>query len=299
MDQLNKSYSSHESHYDDLIKNQRDRRLAELRNHDCANYIMNVGTLQPLSPLLKNQNTWLTIGDYNGFEAQYFAEHGQDVTASDISDTFLVEAAKEGYISKFQKLNVERIDHQDNTFDYVSCREAYHHFPRAFYGMYEMIRVAKKAAILIEPVDAFFEMPIMVALKKFCDLFNPMLINKFWKNRFSWETVGNYVFKLSAREVEKVAMGMGLPCLALKMMNHRLKPSPKSWGDPAAEPADQKFLKKYNSSMKRWNLLCKLWLIPYNTICAIIFKEMPSDTVKKDLESQGWTVMDLPKNPYL
>ncbi len=162
-----------------------------------------------------------------------------------------------------------------------------------------MIRVARKAAILIEPVDAIFEMPMMLALKKYLDIINPMLINKIWKNRFSWETVGNYVFKLSEREVEKVAMGMGLPCLAIKRMNHRLKPSPKSWGNPAAVPADKHFLKKYNSSMKKWNFVCKLRLIPYNTICAIIFKEMPDDRLKAGLRHEGWTVMDLPKNPYL
>jgi hypothetical protein len=44
-------------------------------------------------------------------------------------------------------------------------------FPRTYIGTYEMIRVAGKAAIIIEPID----------------IINPYLINKVWKNRFSFE----------------------------------------------------------------------------------------------------------------
>ena len=62
-------------------------------------------------------------------------------------------------------------------------------------------------------------MPLLLFLKNVLDLFNPFLINKIWKNRFSWEKVGNYVFKISDREVEKIAMGLGLPCIAFKEMN--------------------------------------------------------------------------------
>jgi ubiquinone/menaquinone biosynthesis C-methylase UbiE len=103
--------------------------------------------------------------------------------------------------------------------DYVFCRESFHHFPRAYLGVYEMIRVAKKGVILIEPIDILSKVPLVLLIKNLCDLVSPTIINKIWKNRFSWETVGNYVFKISEREIEKIAMGIGLPCIAFKEIN--------------------------------------------------------------------------------
>ena len=132
--------------------------------------------LDILKPLLKQKNTWLTIGDYNGFEAQYFKEHNQSVVASDISDAFLKEAKKEGFIEEFKKLNVEHLDLSENSFDYLSCREAFHHFPRAYLGLYEMIRVAKKGVVLIEPFDVLLKMPLLLFLKNTCDLHQSWLM---------------------------------------------------------------------------------------------------------------------------
>jgi gentisate 1,2-dioxygenase len=86
-------------------------------------------------------------------------------------------------------------------------------------GVYEMLRVSKKAVILIEPQDPLTKMPLMLFLKNILDRFNPNLLQKYWKNRYSFEPVGNYVFKLSDRDMEKLAMGMNLPAIAFKGLN--------------------------------------------------------------------------------
>jgi len=292
------SHEAHERHHQDNYSKGIDY-LSSRRNTDCVSYKISIQYLDPLLPLLKEKNSWLTIGDFTGFEAQYLTEHNQNATASDISDVFLKDAYEQKLIENYKKINVEQIDCDEDSFDYLLCKESFHHFPRAYLGLYEMIRVAKKGAILVEPVDVLSKMPLLLYLKNICDLFNPHLINKFWKNRFSWEVVGNYVFKISEREVEKIAMGMGLSCIAFKEMNIRLAPIPEKWGDSNKTPMDTKLYKKLKRKFSIWNLICKLRIIPYNTSCAIIFKEKPSVELIQDLKKNNYRVIELPANPYL
>jgi len=289
-----KSHIAHEKHLADLV-HEKDKRFFTMRNKDCVAYKLNTITLEALKPFLSEENSWLTVGDYLGFEAKYFQEHNQNAIASDISDAFLSEAKKEGLIKNYSKQNVESLSFDEGEIDYVSCREAFHHFPRAYLGAYEMIRVARKAAIIIEPIDILQKSGLLLYIKNLADIFSPYLINKLWKNRFSWEKVGNYVFKISEREVEKMAMGIGLPCIAFKSMNLNLKVKE----DMNEVPTNQKLLNKFNRKTKFKNLLSKLRIVPYNTLISVIFKEMPSEKLLGELKKEGYTIINLPKNPYL
>ena len=292
------SHDVHERHHqENFIKG--EDLLFYLKNRDCVTYKMMLRNLEILQPLLKEKNNWLTIGDFTGFEAKYLTGQNQDATASDISDVYLEEAFHQKLIEKYLKINVEHIDLKEDSFDYLFCKESFHHFPRAYLGLYEMIRVAKKGVILVEPTDAWLKMPLLLFLKNICDCFNPFLINKFWKNRFSWEVVGNYVFKISDREVEKIAMGMGLPCIAFKEMNTRLKAIPAKWGDNKKVPLDERLYKKLKNRYAIWDFVCKLRVIPYNTLCAVIFKEKPQKSLLDDLRRNKYKVIELPANPYL
>jgi len=296
-----KSVMSHEAHerYRQDSHSKGEDGFFLHRNTDCVAYKLKTRSLNLISPLLKEKNNWLTIGDFNGFEAKYLAEHNQEVTASDISDVFLVDAYEQNLIENYKRINVEHIDYEEDSFDYLFCREAFHHFPRAYLGIYEMIRVARKGAILIEPIDVLAKMPLLLFLKNICDIFNPLLINKIWKNRFSWEVVGNYVFKISEREVEKIAMGMGLSCIAFKEINIRLATVPEKWGDCDKIPMDMKLYRKLNRKFSVWNFFCKLRIIPYNRLCAIIFKEKPQEELLQELRKNKYKVIELPENPYL
>ena len=288
-----KSHFAHEQHMINLI-HEKDKRLFTLKNKNCIAYLLGIRTLEILKPLYQNKNTWLTIGDYNGFEAKYLKEHNLPVIASDISDTFLKEAKAEGLIDEYRKENVENLSLDQNSIDYLLCREAFHHFPRAYLGAYEMIRVAKKGVIIIEPLDILAKMPLILLFKNICDRFNPQLINKFWKNRYSWEPVGNYVFKISEREVEKIAMGIGLPCIAFKGINEikNIK------GDLMDFPINIKLWNKITLKIKFLNALCYLKIIPYNLLCSVIFKEMPEEETLKELKRAGYRVIKLPANPF-
>ena len=292
------SYEAHMSHHKKHFEEGQDY-LYTLRNPKSLARRTLCRVYDVFHSLLKESCSWLTIGDFTGVEAMYLTEQGQKAMASDISDVYIKEAYRLKLIDAYDRINVEQIEYGEDAFDYVLCKESFHHFPRAYLGLYEMIRVAKKGVVLIEPTDAFCKMSSLVFLKNLCDLFNPNLINKLWKNRYSWEVVGNYVFKLSEREVEKAAMGMGLPCIAFKGVNIRLKPIPESWGDQKKIPIDKRLERKLDRYIARRDLLCKLGIIPHNNLCAIIFKERPSAELLEDLRRDHFQVIELPPNPYL
>jgi hypothetical protein len=292
-----KSHDAQKAHLEKLAEKSVENFLFILKNRDCFALQIQHRTLSLLNPFLIKKCNWLTIGDYNGIEANFLKDNGQNATASDISDSFLTEIHKQGFISEYKIVNVENIPFDDNSYDYVFCREAYHHFPRAYLGLYEMIRVSSKAAILIEPIDILTKMPVLLFVKNILDRFSPTFINKIWKNRFSFETVGNYVFKISEREVEKVAMGIGMPCIAFKGIN--VFNSHKNYPEAKEVPLNKKLWNKVIFKLKILDLLCWLTLIPHNSLYTILFKSSPDEQQIRNLKDKGFKIIFLPKNPYL
>ena len=286
------SYISHQNNISKLD----EERIFYQKNQETLGYHLKTRPLKLLAPFTSTNNSWLTIGDISGLEAQYLQNFGQDVIASDISDEFLKIVKDEGLIDKYARVNVEAIDFADGSFDFCFCHEAYHHFPRAYIGLYEMIRVSRQATILMEPIDAYFKMPMLLFLKNILDKINPVLINKFWKNRFSFEPVGNYVFKLSEREVEKVAMGLGLKCIAFNSMNVSHSPIDKA---VLKKKFDKKQYKKLMKGIYLRDFLGKLTLIPNNLLVAVVFKSEPSESLRASMVKAGYQIIDLPDNPYI
>lgn len=291
------SYQAHTNNLRSKI-GEKEERLFCIKNKDCIAYQIIKTTLDILQPFLNEKNNWLTIGDYNGLEANYFLNQNQNAVASDIADIFLQEAEKEGLIKNFKIINVEKIDYPDEAFDYVLCKEAFHHFPKAYLGLYEMIRCSKKASIIIEPIDIITKMPLLLFIKNVLDRINPMWINKIWRNRFSFETVGNYVFKISEREIEKIAMGMGFPCIAFKRINLKLDLKLDK-SVLLQTPMDERAWKKVQRSIRLINIISYLKIIPFNHLCCVVFKTRPSDDIRKSMSKLGYVIIDLPANPYL
>lgn len=291
------SYRAHENNLNRKIV-EKDERLMHIKNKNCISYQIIKRTLDNLEPFLKSSDEWLTIGDYNGLEANYLIENGQRAVASNITDIFLQEAKKDKLIKDFKIINAEDIDYPDDNFDYVFCKEAFHHFPKAYIGLYEMIRCSKKAAIIIEPIDIIAKMPLLLFIKNILDRINPMLINKIWRNRFSFEIVGNYVFKISEREIEKIAMGIGLKTIAFKrinlILNLRLKKSITS-----ETPINSNAWNKVKRRIRLKNFLSFLKIVPYNHLISVLFKSEPSTEVRKNMKKMGYVIIDLPENPYI
>jgi ubiquinone/menaquinone biosynthesis C-methylase UbiE len=290
MNNITKQYNAHEEHYSNLGNN-----LNRLEKKDSIDFWRHERMYNLLTPFLSNSFKWLTIGDGIGTDANWLIGQKENVIASDIADSALDKAKGMGFIDRYSKENAENLSFEENTFDCTLCKEAFHHFPRPYIALYEMIRVSSTAVILIEPIDIGVQMPYIVFLKNILDRVNVNLINKVWKNRYSFETVGNYVYKVSEREIEKVAMGMGLPYVAFKGMNDY-------WTEKIDffQPiTNKKLLKKVKWKIWKRNFLCKLGIVPYQIMSCVIYKKMPTEQHIKSLKENGYKVVKLEENPYL
>jgi len=122
------------------------------------------------------------------------------------------------------------------------------------------------------------------------------LINKIWKNRFSHEPVGNFVYKVSEREFEKFAAGLNLSLIAIKKLN------PNFWFPGSNKEPALNSNKKFTSILFKKRIrdtLSKLGIIPSQSLSIAIFKSEPSSDLRNSLKADGYKLIEIPKNPYL
>jgi ubiquinone/menaquinone biosynthesis C-methylase UbiE len=279
MDLVNKSYQSHQNWFQ---KHDKEELLSILRDN-CLNRD-NSTSHKPLFPILNPNDTWLTVGDCYGTDAIWLSPYCKEVMAVDILTAALELAQQEGFIKMYSGQNAEKMTFEDNSFDIVYCRETFHHFPRPYIAVYEMLRCAKKAVIIDEAMDIYLRMPFLTFVCNILDTRkNPKRSYKFWKHRFSFEAVGNYIYKTSPREFEKVAMGIGLSAIAFYHYNFIKE------GTNFQEKMKYAFVEAISA----------LKIIPYRRFASILFKELPDNETKKALCKYGYYYYELPKNPYL
>jgi len=248
--------------------------------------------LDPL--LLQSGKSWLTLGDAYGFDAQYIITKNSSALASDLNTDFLKIAKQRHIISEYAAENAEALSFPDGMFDYVLCKESYHHFPRPYAAMYEMIRVARQAMVIIEPLDPVTKMPLLLLLS---NLFakKEWLLKKIWKNRFSYEPVGNFVYKVSEREFEKFAAGLNLPLVAFKRINPNFY-----FKGAETSPAGPYRLPYLRLRLRKWllDILMHSGIFPGQVLSAIIFKTLPGEPVQEALKKAGYRFVKIPGNPY-
>ncbi|WP_149240110.1 class I SAM-dependent methyltransferase [Dyadobacter sp. 32] len=295
-----KSHEAHSGWYEVqyATREAQEKAIADWKydqENNTINHWIHSRLLKLVDPLVTERKSWLTVGDGYGFDANFFYRKGLDVTATDISDTFLPLSQQHGLFEKYSVENAERMTFADNSFDYIFCKEAYHHFPRPYMAVYEMIRVAREGVVLVEPHDPISKMPFLLALRNIFDRRDTTLLQKYWKNRYSFEEVGNYVFKLSEREMDKLANGIGLPMVAFKGINNNYYNA-----KAAHEKADDSSsaFKKIRRKLAMHNLLTRLTLMPSQVLCAVIFKKLPSDQIMEALKREGFQIHIFPPNPY-
>lgn len=123
--------------------------------------------------------------------------------ASDLSDKILhMSHSTIGFIKKYQVVNAEKMDFQNKEFDWVLFNEKYHHFPRSGVALYEMLRVAKKGVVLIEPNDYLFinEKVRTLIISKLLFCYNMLTKKNFDITRLErHEATGNYIYRISRR----------------------------------------------------------------------------------------------------
>ena len=261
-------------------------------------------------PLIKAYplSKWLTIGDGRyGTDANYLLRNNvQNVLATSINNTLLKKSKEEGFITEYKVENAESLSFDDNSFDFVFCKESYHHFPRPMIAFYEMLRVAGTAVIIIEPNDVNLHLikasTTLVKPKNKVQLLKDFIkdlvrIKRYDYNNYNpdgYETVGNYIYSTSEREFEKAALGLNLPAIAFKGIN--------DYYDKGVEfqktNEDSPLFAKIKKAISVMNDDCEKNGKPYNILVSIIFKIMPGENVFNELRNSGFRVDLLPRNPF-
>jgi SAM-dependent methyltransferase len=90
----------------------------------------------------------------------------------------------------------EAMSFADDHFDYAFIAGSLHHLPRPMLGLYELLRVARHAAIVIEPNDCG-----VIRLATRLGLATEV------------EAVGNYVYRFSVHDVKRVARSLFTTCV--------------------------------------------------------------------------------------
>jgi SAM-dependent methyltransferase len=268
--------------------------------------------MNPFQPFVNDTWSWLTVGDTNGWDAARIAAMGaSDVTASDLSNIRLEHSKNEGIIQKYRVENAESMTASTGGFDVVFCKEAFHHLPRPWMGLYEMLRVAGKVVLLIEPRDWIIDKGPVVAsgpkgvvrsLLQWMGMRlgrrpKPLGIPAMFQlgDTPHYEEVGNYMFPLSSRELEKVALGMDLPAVGFFSLNDHFQEDGYKF---RAEEEDPEFV-RIRRLLDAADSISKGGMGSTSLLLAAIFIEMPEPDLRKKLTDSGWYIKTLTRNPYL
>jgi ubiquinone/menaquinone biosynthesis C-methylase UbiE len=287
------SYRYHQDHWKAIIEDKNWRKLIDSWfDASTADYWRHRRMYEAAKYLGRAKDDhWLTIGDGQyGLDSVRLRERGvSSVLPTDIADASLKEAKERGIIDEYRVENAEQLSFADRSFDYVFCKESFHHFPRPFLALYEMLRVARKAVVLIEPQDQAGS-PLRQAI---CGLRKLMGRQRHF-DQYRYEDSGNYVYSVSERDIEKVCLGINLPCVAFKGLTDFYVKGAEF--EPAGF-SSKKFL-IMRAVIVLHGLLVSLGLSRHNVLMCCVFKEKPPLEVRRLFAENGWRFVDLPRNPY-
>jgi ubiquinone/menaquinone biosynthesis C-methylase UbiE len=252
---------------------------------------------ESLIALVKNDAdaTWLTVGDGRyGTDANFLLNAGaKKVHCTDRTDTLIKIGSQMGFIQSFSAENAESLSFDDSSFDYVYCKESLHHFPRPYMALYEMFRVARKAVIITEPRDQVIDRAPMAFI---VSLIRAALRRGGHQHYF--EPVGNYVYSISEREIDKFLLGMNYTCVACTGCNDAYAPGVEFTPINPKAFKDKKMKALITFKIGLMDFLCRVGCIRTGLITAALFKEKPSESTISALEQGGWAVRRLPENPH-
>jgi ubiquinone/menaquinone biosynthesis C-methylase UbiE len=234
---------------------------------------------------------WLTIGDGRfGLDSVRLMARGVHYAlATDIDESLLKVAKARGDLSDYRVENAEQLSFQENSFDYVFCKEVLNQCPRPALALYEMLRVAKKGVILIEPNDRISS-PARMA-RAFCKrLLGAPRVHMDTK---AYAAEGNYIFSISRRGIEKIALAANIPQLAFKGLNDAYEPGLEF------EIRNSARGRRMKRKVALRDMLCRLRLDNPVFLMAGIFHVPIMAARRASMEKAGWSFVDLPRNPYI
>jgi ubiquinone/menaquinone biosynthesis C-methylase UbiE len=253
-----------------------------------------------LEPIVDYEQSlkWLTVGDGRyGADANALINMGaKNVFCTDISDTLLKIGNENGFIQRYAAENAEQLSFNESEFDFILCKESYHHFPRPHIALHEMLRVCSKGVILIEPNDAKIDQKI---LNYIWTVFKKILGRDMNISGHDFEPVGNYVFSISQREMEKFQLGMHRRFIAYKNFNDYYESGFEFINLDKPTKLDRLKILKAKSLIGFRNFLSRYALIAPGLLASVLFKCKPDKELIDKLKKNGWKIKELPQNPFL
>lgn len=232
------------------------------------------------------QARWMTVGDGRyGSDAAHLKARGVAVLATNLTDDWLRAAHDMGVIGEYRAENAEALSLDDGAVDFVLCKESYHHFPRPPLALYEMLRVARRGVVLIEPID---EPRLLDGFKR--------LVKRVIRGDtvHEFEPSGNFLYRLSIRELRKLLMAMGGRVFAHRGFNDFYHPR------LAAYPAAERNLGSIGTRLGLLvqDTLVRTRLLGNGLACVVVFTAEPDAALLTALRRDGFRVEHLPQNPY-
>lgn len=233
--------------------------------------------------------SWVTVGDMGG-DAHFLRLAGvKRVHATSLSDAQLRALKEAGHLAgiSISAMNAESTGLPDGAYDFVFCKESFHHFPRPMLAFYELVRIARRGVIFIEPNDGGIRMLDFLRgqIKR--------ILRGQREVEQQFETVGNFLYRFSSREVFKATCALQFPEMAVRYFNFFYWPKLSRFPIGIARGV-------YSLGCDVQNLLCALRLMTPGMITCYVSKEDIPDELRRDPRfCARFEVRKVPVNPYI
>ena len=248
--------------------------------------------LEFLRPIISAypEASWLTIGD-EGIDGWLLRQYGaKTVTASSISDARLRKAADLGHLKgiEVRALNAEHLDLPDNSVDFILCRQAYHHVRRAPLAFYEFMRVARRGFVLIEPMECSAPKPLDAVR-----MLSKMLLRRRRPEYSLFEPAGNFVYRISERDIFRMLAAVQFPWFAIKTFNSFYLPwiATRHRGSLLAQAI-------LRLGVSTQDCLSSCRLISPGLCVAFVPTQSDAEGTRRVLHSARFRIVTIPRNPY-
>lgn len=226
---------------------------------------------------IKPDDTCLIVGD-TGVDAIALINKGITNVTSTNLESDQIEFVRDYFGKDFNvcSANAEKLNYPENEFDWVICKESYHHFSRPPVAFYEFLRVAKKGVVLIEPLS------VKLGLKWYLRAFLKSVLRGQRIDDQRFEISGNYVYGLNLSEVYQM-----LTALDYKGYNYKT--------------VNTTYLQKYSNRDDKFSILVYKIVNNIQNIMTKLGLIEPGLVIlnTSNVPISGFRYVKLPKNPFL
>ena len=294
-------YDNHDKDYEGYLKDIQKSKIADAwLNTNTLDYWRHDRMLNLIKPFLRENESWLTIGDGRyGSESSWLSRHGVNCHASDMHTNLLEVAYKKGFIKSYSKQNAEELSFKSESFDYVMIKETLHHLPRPWLAIYEAYRVCKKGVIIIEPNDSYpYGSVFQILFINFKNLLKKLMRKKVFPDEYNFETVGNFIYSINKRELEKFLLGMHKTLIAFNNINDQHFHGIEQIKLDSNKIRDKIVSFKLKTIILIKDILTNIGFLNYSLGEVVLFKKKSFSTTIHNMKEYNWKYKSLPKNPY-